>query len=230
MANPITLYLVDDHQLLRAGLVSVVKTFPNCEVVGEGANQRDLEAFIDNNPLPNVVLMDVGLGSDSGISITQWLTDFFPEVRVIGLTVSDELSDILEMVQAGAKGYVLKNTDQEELQRAIYKVGGGGIYYASFVAETLLKRFLHTGIPSHTNVYRAQVPMRQQVNPNVHLTRREIEILIMVAREHNTNTIAEKLNISPRTVENHRYRLTMKLGVKGAAGLAKYAINHGLLD
>lgn len=226
MSDRISIYLVDDHHLLRAGLVSVLNTFPEIHVVGEGASQAELEAFLENNPPPNVVLMDVGLGEESGITLTQWLTDNAPQVRVIGLTVSDEQSDIIELVQAGAKGYVLKNTDQDELRRAVRKVAGGGTYFASKVAEALLERILNSGLNLRPRV---EVPMRQQANQNVALTRREEEILVLVAKEHSTAQIAEKLNISNRTVENHRYRLTQKLGVKGAAGLAKYAINNGML-
>jgi len=223
----INLLLVDDHVLLRAGLSQVLNEFQDLKVVAEAASQAEVEAAFEHAPKPDVVLMDIGLGEDvSGIQITGWLTEHYPHVRVIGLTVSDEQSDIIELVQAGAKGYILKNTDPNELERAIKVVYAGGTYFASKVAESMLKRFMSG---ESDGLHPDDIPMRQLPNADVTLTPREIDILVLVAKEYSTAQISDKLNISPRTVENHRYRLTQKLGVKGAAGLAKYALKNGYL-
>jgi DNA-binding NarL/FixJ family response regulator len=229
-AQNIRIVLVDDHNLLRAGMAAIVSQMPGCVVVGQANGGTELRTLLAQAELPHIVLMDIGLGpGDTGIELTRWVKTHYPGVKVIGLTVSDEQSDIVELVQAGASGYLLKNTDQAELQTALYRVAEGQNYFSSQVAESLLNRLLASQMQAASTSSVAEIELRQVPNANVNLTSRELDILVMVAREFSTTQIADSLNISPRTVENHRYRLTQKLGVKGAAGLAKYAIKHGLL-
>lgn len=234
--------MVDDHNLLRAGLASVFNSFDDITVVGEAGGSKELEALLERGVQPDIVLMDIQLDNETGIELTQWLTETHPEIKVVGLTVSDEQSDIIELVQAGAKGYVLKTTDQKELHTCLKMVANGGTFYGSGVTEALLsnlqpgERKLSAAAASTATLAkdtdpraRADIPMRREPKPDIEITPREQEIVILVAKEHTTAEIAEVLGISPRTVENHRYRISQKLGVKGAAGLAKYAIKSGLI-
>jgi DNA-binding NarL/FixJ family response regulator len=231
MSNPqkrIRVLLVDDHKLLRKGLRMMLVSNPSFEVVGEAANSAEALQFLAERELPEIVLMDLHLGEESGIALTKQLLHQYPELNVIGLTMSDNEADIKDMLRAGAKGYLLKNCSPEEVFDSIHAVLRGQNYFTSQVTEAILRRHLRpqVGRPA-TRPIQEGIADSTQLLP---LTNREREILKLVAQELTTPEIADKLCLSPRTVENHRYRLMCKLKVKNALGLVKYAVQYGLVE
>lgn len=228
LTKRIRVLLVDDHKLLRKGLRMMLVSNPTFEVVGEASNIAETLQFIADNELPDIVLMDLHLGEESGIALTKQLIRDQPGLNVIGLTMSDNEADIKDMLRAGAKGYLLKNCAPEEVFEGIQAVLRGQSYFTSQVTEAILRRHIRpqTGRPSTRPIQEGTHEVAQLIP----LTNREREILKLVAQELTTPEIADKLCLSPRTVENHRYRLMCKLKVKNALGLVKYAVQYGLVE
>lgn len=161
-----------------------------------------------------MVLMDINMPV-SGIDTTRFLQEHYPSVKVLALTMHDEAEYIRNILEAGASGYILKKTDKQELIIAIRTIAGGGTYLSSEVSDILVRRM-------------AQKPVRDpQETP---LTKRETEILVLIANQLTNHEIAEKLFVSARTVDTHRRNLLQKLGVKNTAGLVRYAMEKKLVS
>jgi DNA-binding NarL/FixJ family response regulator len=211
----IRIAIVDDHQLVIDGLKSLLAGAPDLEVVGE-ANSGP-EFLLDLERLaPDLVLLDVDMPEMNGRQLAEKIKQQRPETQLLTLTMHNDRSVIQGMRQAGVKGYLLKNTSQEELLRAIRRVAQGKSYYGHEVAETLLE-------PA------AEPASAEVVSPAV-LTQREREILVLVAEGYSNTQIGEQLHISPRTVDTHRTNLMKKLHVHNLAGLIRYAFQQGLVE
>jgi DNA-binding NarL/FixJ family response regulator len=185
--------------------------------------------------------MDIKMPGLNGIETTKQITAEFPSIRVIALTMFDDDEYITTMLSAGAKGYLLKNTGKEELMRAIREVHNGKSYFSSEATQQVMKRFMSgiglngtTTAPSTASSVNGSAsshnsePTFQGFN-NVQLTKREIEILKLIASELTNQEIADRLFISPRTVHSHRRNLMQKVGVKNTAGLVRFAIEKAIL-
>ncbi len=209
----IKILIVDDHKIFRDGLVSIFEQTPDIAVVGEASNGAQVLNILSTTPT-DVILMDINMGQSDGIGTTQIVKEKYPQTKVLMLSMHNESGFIVKSVEAGAVGYLLKNAGKDETIRAIKAVYNGETYYSSEVSSKLL---------AHIN----------QLNKNktgVRLTKRETEILQLIAEEYSNPEIAEKLFISIRTVDTHRRNLLEKLGAKNTAGLVKHAIKIGLLD
>ena len=167
----------------------------------------------------DVILMDIDMGQSSGIDTTAIVRDRYPQTHVLVLSMHSDINYIVSVLDAGATGYVLKNTGKDELLTAIKTVAGGDTYYSSQVSSRLVEH-LHS---------RKRIT-NPQSSGSIPLTKREVEVLRLIASEYSNPEIAEKLFISIRTVDTHRRNLIEKLGVKNTAGLVKYAIKNELLD
>ncbi|MCH2225402.1 MAG: response regulator transcription factor [Crocinitomicaceae bacterium] len=213
--DTIRILLVDDHDVVRQGLIFILQGEDSffCDITEAASPAVCHEAF-DQNEF-DVVLMDVNLGSASGITLTKELLIKKPDLKVIALTTHDEEYIIRQMVSAGAVGYLLKNTGGEELTRAIRTVLNGEKYYSNRVALTLLQE-------------RSVKPEDNTATLAKSLSCREVEILQLIVSEMTNEEIAEKLFISKRTVDGHRQKLIGKLGVRNTAGLVKFAIKADL--
>jgi len=202
-ATPIRLLLVDDHQLVRDGLRARLGDAPEIEVVGEAGNgQEALSAAAILRP--DLALVDIGLPDISGIQLTATLNDRFPETRVLILSMYDNSEYVLSALRAGARGYVLKDAPSSEIIAAIKGVALGGTCYSSAVAKALAAA---------------------GTTPPL-LTDREKEVLILLAQGDSNKRIAQKLDLSVRTVETHRLNLRRKLGIDTPAGLTNYALKQ----
>ena len=199
----IRLFLVDDHPLVRDGLRARLDPLPGLEIVGEaGSAVAALEAIAQLRP--DLVLADVGMKGMSGIELASLLQDRQPEVRVLMLSMYDNPEYVQQALQAGARGYVLKDAPAVEIVAAIEAVAAGGTFLSSAVSHRLFAT--------------------QQPRPL--LTPRESEILSALGRGDSSKQIARELDLSVRTVEAHRQSIKRRLGLEGQSALIKYAVEH----
>jgi DNA-binding NarL/FixJ family response regulator len=180
--------------------------------------------------------MDIKMPNKNGIETTQELLQKFPGLQIMALTMYDDEEYVTSMLQAGARGYVLKNTDQDELAEAIRQVAAGGTYFGQEAASAVMAKYMNptkkgSSAAGEGAAIAANETERDNLGPSpaeVHLTSREKEILRLIASEHTNQEIADKLYISPRTVHSHRRNLMQKVGVKNTAGLVRYALQHAI--
>jgi len=215
MSNaPIKVVLVDDHPLVLDGIRARLEEEPGISVVGEACNGQ--QAVDKAQALhPDVILMDVSMPVMNGFEATRTLREICPEVRVLILSMHDNREYILQLIQSGAAGYILKDVSSEEMVKAIETVHQGGTYFSSGASQTLFSRF--------------DEPAAASQDSGV-LTRRELMVLKLLAGGRNNKEIARELDISVRTVETHRQNIKSKLNIQTAAGLVRYAIEHNLVQ
>ncbi|WP_236590937.1 response regulator [Neptunomonas japonica] len=212
----IRVLLVDDHPLVLDGINACLSSQEGIEVVGQANN--GLEALeLAEALIPDVVLMDVSMPVMNGLEATKELKIRFPDFRVLILSMHENREYILQLIQSGAAGYVLKDVSSEELVKAIEVVHQGGTYFSSRASETLVKHF-DSG-RRHAVI--------DDSRPN--LTKREETVLKLLAEGGSNKDIARQLDISVRTVETHRQNIKQKLNIQTAAGLAKYAIENEIV-
>jgi len=212
---PMSILIVDDHGVLRAGLRALLNAEPDLHVVGEAADgQTGLRLATELNP--DLVLMDITMPGMSGIQVTRQLKETLPSTRVLILTLHEDESLLREAIRAGASGYILKQAVEAELISAIRAVGRGELYIHPAMTRALLKDVSPLLVPEE--------------NPTEPLSPRELEVLRLVAQGHTNRQVAEMLHLSVRTVESHRANLMDKLGLSSPAQLVRYAIEHGFLE
>jgi DNA-binding NarL/FixJ family response regulator len=211
--NTIRVIIVDDHLMIARGIENMLADVGSIEVV---ENFNSGEAFLNqiDEVEFDIVLLDINLPGINGMEACQPILRAKPRVAIVGLSNYANSTFIKNMMRAGAKGYLLKNTDKDELIEAIHAVHKGEIYLPTKLREQLLNDSI--GI----NESNSFIPK---------LSRREQEILNLIAEEYTSSEIAEKLFISLKTVESHRKNLHQKLNVRNSAGLVKTAIQKGLI-
>ena len=213
----IRVLIADDHKIIRVGLRGLIELSRDIEVVAEAENGTEVKELIKKFKV-DVVLMDIDMGNTSGIETTRQLKTDHPEINVLGLTMHEEQDYIVEMLEAGASGYLLKSTGLDELLTAVRTAAKGDSYFSQQVSATLLQA-----------ITRKKTAPLSKNNHSAPLSDREIEVLRLIAQEHSNIEIAEKLFISVRTVDTHRRNLLEKLQARNTAGLVKYAIEKGIL-
>ena len=205
--------IADDHPVLRSGLRVLLGADPDLEVVGEaGTGEETLR--LAQELRPDVVLLDIGMPGESGIETVRRLKAELPALKVLFLTMHEEEGMMLEALGAGGDGYLIKRADDAEIIHAIRVVGRGDVYVHPAMTRALLSQ--------------AEPPERSQ-EPVEPLTRREIDVLRLLARGNTNRQIAELLGLSTRTVESHRANLMGKLGLSSRVELVTYAEEHRLL-
>ncbi len=205
--------LADDHTIVAEGLVSLLET--DFDLVGRVDNGRDLLKKAEELS-PDVIVTDISMPLLNGIEALRQLKKARPDVRVVFLTVHADVSYITEAFRAGAAGYVLKQSAAEELRSAIKAAHEGRTYLTPLITKDFLDNILNTG--------------EGVDSVNVMLTPREREVLQLLAEGHAVKEIAAVLDISPRTVEFHKYNIMEKLGLRTTAELTQYAIKHGVVS
>ncbi|REL24961.1 DNA-binding response regulator [Rhodohalobacter sp. SW132] len=215
MAN-IKVLLVDDHKIVRDGIKLMLEPQAGIDVVAEAENGNKVKNLLKNTPV-DVIVMDINMPDMNGIATTKLVKDQYPNIKVLALTMSSDDSHIRQMVQAGASGYIMKSAGREELTKAIHEVMEGKHYFSDQATQSIMMDLVK-------NKGKSSVP-----DP-IHITERELEVLQMIVKEHTNQEIAEKLYISPRTVDAHRRNLLQKTGARNTAGLVKYAFQHGLVN
>jgi DNA-binding NarL/FixJ family response regulator len=213
---PIRVLVADDHALVREGIRKVIDDPGRMVVVGEAADGDEaLERVAELSP--DVIVLDVTMPGRSGLEVTRELVEKHPQLRILILTMHDKQEYVLDAVRAGAHGYVLKDGEPAELQRAIDIVHKGDAYYTPWATSQISAALRGNARASATEGLQK-------------LSSREVEILREVARGHTSKEIGEAFGISPRTVESHRLRLMDKLEIRSVAGLTKFAIQEGLVE
>ncbi len=215
--EPIRVLVVDDQELFRRGLVMLLSTETDIEVIGEasdGVAGTDMATSL----APDVVLLDVRMPKRTGIEACRSIKEAVPSAKIIMLTVSDEEADLYEAVKNGAAGYLLKDSSIEEVAQAIRVVADGQSLISPSMAVKLLDEFKQMSKPN-----RGQVP-------GLRLTERELEVLRLVAKGLNNRDIAKQLFISENTVKNHVRNILEKLQLHSRMEAVMYAVKEKLLD
>ena len=229
----IRLLLVDDHDIVRAGLKSYLETQPDLQVAAEAASgteaiERALEAR------PDVILMDITMPTMDGLEATRRLKEVLPECRVLALTVHEDKEYFFEMLAAGAAGYVTKHAAPEELVAAIHSVAGGLVYLQPALARWLLedyRRLLSSAGAGTAQSPNLPAPGGDQGQKDLEvLSKRERQVLERVAEGWTNSQIGPSLGISAKTVARHRERIMHKLNLHSSTELVKFAIRTGLID
>lgn len=203
--KPVRIMLVDDHPLVRDGLRARLEAVPHFRVVAEAGSGPEALASVDTAQV-DLVLMDITMRDGGGIEATAQLGSSHPDIAVLILSMHDKLEYVSQAMQAGARGYVLKDAPGKDIVLAIDTVMAGGIYYSAPVARQLAR----PGAPDNQ------------------LTTREQEVLRHLANGESNKQIARALDLSVRTVETHRLNIKRKLGIEGQAELIKFAVQHAL--
>lgn len=212
--NKTRIAIVDDHQVVIDGLTTMLGTFPHLELVFTTQSGHELLAQLPYST-PDVLLMDIQMPEINGIDLCKQVSKHYPKVRIIAFSSFDDSNYVKQIFRSGAKGYLLKNTDKQTILNAIDRVMTG----EEVMDETIKKILLQESITGQRRSI-FEIP----------LTKRETEILKLIAEGLSSQEIADKLYISLRTVETHRLNLNQKLGAKNTAGLVKEAIRRGLID
>jgi two-component system response regulator NreC len=213
----IHILLVDDHTILRAGLKMMLNAQPDMDVVGEAHDGR--QALQEVQRLhPDIVLMDITMPDMNGIEATRQIKRVSPDVRVLILTMHENEEYVFQALRAGASGYILKEAADTDLISALHVVQNGNFYLSPTAQSVMVGDYLQ------------RVRAGEEKDSYSSLTEREREILKLVAEGHTNNQIAERLVISPKTVDTHRTHVMDKLNLHSRAELVKYAMRRGLLE
>ena len=217
MYQTIRIIIADDHELMRKSLPILLKKQDEIEIVDDAENGKELLEKVRQDE-PDVVVTDIQMPIMDGIKATKKIKEEFPDVKVLALTMFNEDHLIVDMLEAGAKGYLLKNTTQQELVEAIKAVHNGGTHFCHSTSEKLKNMI----VQSKFNPYKLQ--------PKAQLTPREIEVMRLICQQMKNTDIADKMCISVRTVEGYREKIFEKTGSKTLAGITIYAIKNGYYE
>jgi DNA-binding NarL/FixJ family response regulator len=213
-----TIALADDHVVMRNGLASLLKDFGYI-ILYEADNGKDFIEKTKKDQLPDVALLDINMPKIDGYQTAAWLKENFPEVKVLALSMYDDDAAIIRMLKNGAKGYVLKDSNIADVKTAIDSVLSKGYYYSELVTGKLIHSINHLDEPAHASIKEV-----------LKLNSREIEFLKLTCTEMSYKEIAEKMFLSPRTVEGYRDALFEKLNLKSRVGLVLFAIKNGIVN
>ncbi|MEO1053469.1 MAG: response regulator transcription factor [Bacteroidota bacterium] len=211
----IKLAIADDHQVIIDGMESIFSNHESIEFVGGAANGKILLGLIEGQEV-DVILMDINMPVMDGIDCTKHLHDYYPEIKVIALTMYDEPRLAKRMVKNGAIGFLLKNSSKSKIIEAITTVYNGGTYYD----QAIMQAFLNLKSNGNSSSFSKLDQM----------TARELEVVKCICDELTGAEIGERLHISPHTVESHRANIFTKLGISNTAGLVKWAIKNGVVE
>lgn len=215
-SSPLRIALVDDHALVRDGIKAMLRPYDRYEIVGEAeSGQAFLQQVEKWNP--ELVLLDIRMSGLSGLEVARTLAQEYPKIRVIMLTANTDEHHLREAIKAGAKGFLPKNTQQQELIHAIETVAKRESYFGEQIAATVFRTLTH----------HIQNPKEAEKNA---LSTREIEIIRLFADGLSYKEVAEALHISPNTVDSHRKNIQKKLGLKNIVELVRYAIREGIIE
>ncbi len=220
--DKLKLALVDDHEIFRKGLVLLLKSIENVESISEASNGKEFLEMIDNMDF-DLVFMDVKMPIMNGIETTKLALEKRPTLKIIGLSMFGEEEYLESMIESGVEGFLLKKADLKEIEKAINLIAAGKNYFSEELVTSLTKKFGSAGRNDKNGVF---VPNSGDSDK---ISKREIEILQLICRGFSNQEIAEKLFISPRTVDGHRANIISKTGVKNTANLVMYAIKNGLV-
>ncbi len=215
----IRVLVADDHDIVRYGICSVIDASDDIEVVCEASSGREaIEQFLKMKP--DVCIIDITMPELNGVETTRTILEQDPDARILILTMHTDEEYLNQVLNAGASGYMLKNSDRDELLGSIRAVYRGEKAFSQTISKMMTERYVRN----------IRKPKELQDSGKASVTRRELEIIRLIAEGHTSTEISEILFISPRTVDTHRANLMSKLDIKNAAGLVRYAIENKLID
>jgi DNA-binding NarL/FixJ family response regulator len=212
----INVVLADDHTIVRDGLRALLEANPEIKVVGDASNGMQVVERV-NDLLPDVVIMDISMPELNGIDATRKILAANPEVRVIILSMLGTADHVFHALQAGARGYLLKESAGRDVMEAVLSVYAGEMYFSRPITQVMINDYV-------------QARAGTQDDSLESLSVRENEILCLVVEGKTSAEIGRRLNLSPKTVESYRSRMMQKLGISDLPELIKFAIKHGLIS
>jgi len=212
MPHDIKLAVVDDHKLFRSGLISLIEAVSDSfSILFEADNGLALTQKLDNQNLPDIIIMDVNMPGMDGFETVQWLKDNHPEINVLVVSMIEKEETIVKMLKLGVKGYLCKDVEPNELQEALSSVYNKGFYYTDFITGKLVHSLQNDDHVSGIDI----------------MNEREKEFLVLACSELTYSQIADKMCLSPKTIDGYRNSLFEKLEVKSRVGLAMLAVKQG---
>jgi DNA-binding NarL/FixJ family response regulator len=218
MASGESLYsilLADDHVLIRHGIKNIIKQDEELHVVGEVSNGEELLGFLEKQ-MPDLLILDISMPKINGIEAVGLVKKKYPQVKILMLTMHKNKQYFYHAMASGADGYLMKDDSDEELLLAIAKIQDGKTYLSPILSDD----FTNDVISAHRN---------QQSTPFKGLTKREHEVLQLVVQGYTSKAMAEKLCLSPRTVDHHRSKLLKKFNLRNSADLVNFAVRNGFV-
>lgn len=205
--DKILIAIVDDHTLFRNGVAGLMSEFNELQVVFEAENGQQMQQMLSKQPLPQVILMDINMPVMDGYEATGWLKKNYPQIRVLALSMFEDDQAVIKMIKSGACGYVLKESKPRDLLEAIKTIFTKGVYINEMVSGKLLRSVADE-------------------ESDLDFSKKELEFLKYCCSELTYKEIADKMYVSPRTVDNYREALFLKLNLKSRTGLVLYAIQN----
>lgn len=213
--KPITVMISDDHQIFREGFFTLFKKRDDIKVVGQAADGKEL-VDLSKTLKPDVVFMDIKMPNMDGIQATEALKKSSPHTKVIALSMFNDDNLVMDMMDAGAKGYLLKNTHKTEIANAIAAVCNDEMYYCKETSDKLIRMLSKSQIPN------------EPVAKKSLFTPKEIEIIIKICQGDSNKEMSDSLHLSIRTIEGYRNKIHEKMKVRNTAGIVVYAIKHNI--
>jgi DNA-binding NarL/FixJ family response regulator len=215
VVKKIQVAVADDHSLLRQALAKLINSFDNFAVLFEANNGNEIKAKLTKHIVPDIVLLDVNMPGMDGYETAQWLHTNFPQVKVLALSMFSDENIIIRMLKLGAKGYILKNAEPEELKEALNSVLEKDFYLSEYISGKIV-----SGLNKDLD----------RPDDRLTLSDKERELLRWICSEMTYKDIAGKMFVSPRTLEDYKNNLFEKLKVKSRVGLVLYAIRNRLVE
>lgn len=217
LPTPINIVLADDHPVFRDGFGVMLNKQSEVKMIGEAADGEELIQLCEALN-PDVVITDIKMPKLDGIEATKRLTEALPHIGIIALSMFDEETRIVDMLEAGAKGYLLKNAPKTEIIEAIKAVNEGKMYYCSHTTEKLAQMIAKSSYNPYHKIKKPE------------FSEKEIAVIHLICQQYAEKEIAEKLHLSIRTIEGYREKILEKMDVKNTAGIVVYAIKNGIYE
>jgi DNA-binding NarL/FixJ family response regulator len=214
--TPISIVLADDHELLRDGFKAMLKKFKQVQLVGEASNGKELLEIVKKYE-PQVVITDIKMPLLDGIESVKLIKRDYPGIKILALTNYDEENLIIDMIQAGADGYLIKSASKKEILDAVFTILSGKIYYCTTTSQKLLNHFNENPVGN------------AKKEKEIKFTKRELEVMKLICRGLTNKEIGNELGISSRTVESHKESIQEKIGGKSAVTIALFASRNGYI-
>lgn len=215
----IKVILVDDHQIVRDGIKLLIEGMDGIKVIGEAGSAEEMIAMLKDKT-PDIAIIDISLPKMSGIELSEYITEHYPQVRIVMLSMYKSEDFVFNAIKSGASGYLPKNTTKIELQNAIHEVMKGKEYFSESISNIILKSYIR----------KAQSENLPEEKDLSILSQREQEVLKLFSDGKSNQEIADILFISIRTVESHKNHIMQKLELKTTVDLIKFAIKNGILE
>lgn len=218
MSEPATIGIVDDHSMVRKGLAVLIDLFPRYRVLFDAAGGRDCIDRLKSGIVPDILLMDIVMPEMDGFQTAAWVSENYPQVRLLALSTMDAETAIIKMIRSGARGYILKDAEPAELKKAFDEVMSLGYYYNDLVSRNVLRSAQQL------------VDKKDSIGALARLSDRETHFIRLTCSEKTYAEIAREMFVSERTVDGYRDALFKKLGVSTRVGLVLYAIRNKFVE